>query len=152
MLLSTPTWLLIDFPMNHSTLKKLILKFLKRLLFKFLFLNEAKQQFVANFLILQMPFSNKLIENGILQKFETSKREHIIVPVSLCFVLKFGGLPEYMMPQSTRGPRRSQCCVLKLVKLFFFISRGFDLPTLGAISRRICPQDHGAPLLVKLLA
>ena len=31
---------------------------------------------------------------------------------------------------------------------FFFLSlpsRGFDLPTLGAGSRRICPQDHGAP-------
>ena len=34
---------------------------------------------------------------------------------------------------------------------FFFLSlpsRGFDLPTLGAGSRRICPQDHGAPLCV----
>ena len=60
-------------------------------LFKFLFLNEAKQQSFANFLIWQMPFSNKLIENGILRKFETSKQEHIIVPFSLRFVLKFGG-------------------------------------------------------------
>ena len=39
-----------------------------------------------------------------------------------------------------------------LPSLFFFSlfsllpPRGFDLPTLGAISRRICPQDHGAPL------
>ena len=26
------------------------------------------------------------------------------------------------------------------------IPRGFDLPTLGTVSRQICPQDHGTPL------
>ena len=34
---------------------------------------------------------------------------------------------------------------------FFLLPRGFDLPTLGAVSRRICPQDHGAPLRKKFL-
>ena len=32
------------------------------------------------------------------------------------------------------------------MKVFFLLPpRGFDLPTLGAVSGRLCPQDHGAP-------
>ena len=38
----------------------------------------------------------------------------------------------------------------KIDNYYYFFSllppRGFDLPTLGAVSRRICTQDHGAPL------
>ena len=30
--------------------------------------------------------------------------------------------------------------------------RGFDLPTLGAVSRWICPQDHGAPHKRKIVS
>ena len=69
----------------------------------------------------------------------------ILVWIKFDFKSRISTNGDYSFNRNVSQPVFATKLIEKKLFFFFFPSREFDLPTLGTVSRRICPQDHGAP-------